>query len=162
MKGSPEIMRIAVCEDDQAIRKELLKLIKKQVPEVDITEYKSGEEMINAREDFNICFLDVEMKKISGIDIAKYIREQEENSKHRSIIIFVTGYREYMEETFDVNAFHYLVKPVDVEKFSEVFGRTCKEVYVFQEQTKKYIIVKNSGIHRKLLLKNIYYYRKWQ
>ena len=49
MKGSPEIMRIAVCEDDQAIRKELLKLIKKQVPEVDITEYKSGEEMINAR-----------------------------------------------------------------------------------------------------------------
>lgn len=113
MKGSPEIMRIAVCEDDQAIRKELLKLIKKQVPEVDITEYKSGEEMINAREDFNICFLDVEMKKISGMDIAKYIREQEENSKHRSIIIFVTGYREYMEETFDVNAFHYLVKPVD-------------------------------------------------
>ena len=109
MKGSPEIMRIAVCEDDQAIRKELLKLIKKQVPEVDITEYKSGEEMINAREHFNICFLDVEMKNISGMEIAKYIREQEENSKHRSIIIFVTGYREYMAETFDVNAFHYLV-----------------------------------------------------
>lgn len=35
----------------------------------------------------------------------------------------MTGYREYMEEAFDVNAFHYLIKPIDAEKFSEVFSR---------------------------------------
>lgn len=93
MKGSLEIMKIAVCDDDQAIRKELLYLIQKQVPEVDIAEYKSGEEMINAREDFDIYFLDVEMEKVSGMDIAKHIREQEENRGYRSIIIFVTGSR---------------------------------------------------------------------
>ena len=34
-----------------------------------------------------------------------------------------TGYREYMEDAFDVNAFHYLVKPVDEKKFHTVLHR---------------------------------------
>lgn len=62
-----------------------------------------------------------------------------------------------MEEAFDVNAFHYLVKPVDEEKFSEVFGRAWKEAFVSREREKKYIMVKSSGVQRRILLKNIYY-----
>ena len=135
-------MRIAVCDDDRAIREELSRLIQKQVPEVDIVEYQSGEELINAKGNFDIYFLDIEMGKVSGIDIARRIREQEENGRRRSIIIFVTGYREYMEAAFDVNAFHYLVKPIDEGKFSEVFSRAWKEMSVSSEQAKKYIIVK--------------------
>ncbi len=150
-------MRIAVCDDDRAIREELFRLIQKQVPEVDIMEYQSGEELINTRGNFDIYFLDIEMGEVSGMDIARSIREQEENGRQRSIIIFVTGYREYMEAAFDVNAFHYLIKPVDTEKFSEVFKRAWKEAAVFYEQEKKYIIVKSSGTQQKILLKNIYY-----
>lgn len=150
-------MRIAVCDDDREIREELFRLIQKQVPEVDIMEYQSGEELINTRGNFNIYFLDIEMGEVSGMDIARSIREQEENGRQRSIIIFVTGYREYMEAAFDVNAFHYLIKPIDTEKFSEVFKRAWKEAAVFYEQEKKYIIVKSSGTQQKILLKNIYY-----
>ena len=150
-------MRIAVCDDDRAIREELFRLIQKQVSEADIMEYQSGEELINTRGNFNIYFLDIEMGEVSGMDIARSIREQEENGRQRSIIIFVTGYREYMEAAFDVNAFHYLIKPIDAEKFSEVFKRAWKEAAVFYEQEKKYIIVKSSGTQQKILLKNIYY-----
>lgn len=150
-------MRIAVCDDDRAIREELSRLIQKQVSEVDIAEYQSGEELINAKGNFDIYFLDIEMGKVSGMDIARHIRGREENGRQRSIIIFVTGYREYMEAAFDVNAFHYLMKPIDTEKFSEVFGRAWKEAAVSYEQTKKYIIVKSSGTQKKILLKNIYY-----
>lgn len=150
-------MRIAVCDDDRAIREELSRLIQKQVSEVDIAEYQSGEELINAKGNFDIYFLDIEMGKVSGMDIARHIRGREENGRQRSIIIFVTGYREYMEAAFDVNAFHYLMKPIDTEKFSEVFGRAWKEAAVSYEQTKKYIIVKSSGTQQKILLKNIYY-----
>ena len=117
MKGSRNRMRIAVCDDDRAIREELFRLIQKQVPEADIMEYQSGEELINARGNFDIYFLDIEMGEVSGMDIARRIREQEDNGRQRSIIIFVTGYREYMEAAFDVNAFHYLIKPIDTEKF---------------------------------------------
>ena len=150
-------MRIAVCDDDRTIREELFRLIQKQVSEADIMEYQSGEELINARGNFDIYFLDIEMGEVSGMDIARRIREQEENGRQRSIIIFVTGYREYMEAAFDVNAFHYLIKPIDTEKFSEVFRRAWKEAAVFYEQEKKYIIVKSSGTQQKILLKNIYY-----
>ena len=150
-------MRIAVCDDDRAIREELFRLIQKQVSEADIMEYQSGEELINARGNFDIYFLDIEMGEVSGMDIARRIREQEDNGRQRSIIIFVTGYREYMEAAFDVNAFHYLIKPIDAEKFSEVFSRAWKEASVSCEQTKKYIMVKSSGTQQKLLLKDIYY-----
>jgi len=157
MKGSRDFMRIAVYDDDRAIREEISRLIQKQVSEADIAEYQSGEELINAKGNFDIYFLDIEMGKVSGIDIARRIREQEENGRQRSIIIFVTGYREYMEAAFDVNAFHYLIKPIDAEKFSEVFSRAWKEASVSCEQTKKYIMVKSSGTQQKLLLKDIYY-----
>ncbi len=150
-------MKIAVCDDDRAIREELSRLIQKQGLEVDIVEYPSGEELINARGNFDIYFLDIEMGKVSGMDIARRIREQEEGSRRRSIIVFVTGYREYMEAAFDVNAFHYLIKPIDTEKFSEVFNRAWKEASVSLGQAKKYIIVKSSGTQQKLFLKNIYY-----
>ena len=150
-------MRIAVCDDDQAIREELIQLIQKQVSDVDIVRYQPGEEMISAKGNFDIYFLDIEMGSVSGMDLARRIREQEEGVRQRSIIIFVTGYREYMEAAFDVNAFHYLVKPIDEGKFSEVFSRAWKEMSVSSEQAKKYIIVKSTGAQKKLLLRNIYY-----
>ena len=78
-------MRIAVCDDDRAIREELFRLIQKQVPEVDIMEYQSGEELINTRGNFNIYFLDIEMGEVSGMDIARSIREQEENGRQSGV-----------------------------------------------------------------------------
>ena len=71
-------MRIAVCDDDQAIREELIQLIQKQVSDVDIVRYQSGEEMISAKGNFDIYFLDIEMGSVSGMDLARRIREQEE------------------------------------------------------------------------------------
>lgn len=150
-------MRIAVCDDDRAIRDEISRLVKKQMPEADIAAYQSGEEMISAGEDFAISFLDIEMGKVSGMDIARHIREKEASLTQRSILIFVTGYREYMEEAFDVNAFHYLIKPIDPEKFAEVFDRARKEMSAFDEQNKKQIMVKTSGIQQKIWLRDIYY-----
>lgn len=150
-------MKIAVCDDEQTVREELSQLIQAQEPEADITVCQSGEELLSAKENFDIYFLDIAMGETSGMDTAKYIRKQEKTSGHRSILIFVTGYREYMEAAFDVNAFHYLVKPLNAEKFSEVFRRACKEVSATCQQAKKYILVKSSGIQYQLPLKNIYY-----
>ena len=62
-----------------------------------------------------------------------------------------------MEESFDVKAFHYLIKPIDPEKFAEVFDRARKEMSAFDEQNKKQIMVKTSGIQQKIWLRDIYY-----
>ncbi|MDE6846657.1 MAG: HTH domain-containing protein [Lachnospiraceae bacterium] len=67
-------------------------------------------------------------------------------------------------ECLEKNAFHYLVKPIDEEKFSEVFSRAWKDVSVFCEQEKKYIIVNTSSlsdiraVNNSLVLNNKSYY----
>lgn len=73
------------------------------------------------------------------------------------IIIFVTGYDKYMNDAFDVSAFHYLLKPVNEEKFRTVFERALKELSATEERTKKCILVKNSGVQQKVYIRDIYY-----
>ena len=108
------------------------------------------------RSSFDISFLDVEMRKVSGMDVANHIRQEEQGST-RSIIIFVTGYEKYMNSAFDVSAFHYLLKPINEEKFHIVFGRALKELSAAKGQTKQYILVRNSGAWQKIYIK---YYAK--
>ena len=151
-------MKIAICDDDRRTREQIASLIKEQEPDAKIITFVSGEDIIKSQENFVISFLDVKMEEISGIDVAKHIREeQEKRGREKSIIIFVTGYREYMEDAFDVNAFHYLVKPVDEKKFHAVFKRALKEVSAKTKQKKLSVIIKCNGMQKKLLLKDIYY-----
>ena len=151
-------MKIAVCDDDMATREHIVTLIKELIRDTAVVTFASGEEMLKAKEDFDISFLDVKMKELSGMDVAKHIRqEQEQNGSKKSIIIFVTGYEKYMNETFDVLAFHYLLKPIDEEKFRTVFRRALKELSVAEERTKRYILVKSSGVQQKVYVKDVYY-----
>lgn len=151
-------MKIAVCDDDMATREHIVTLIKEQIRDTAVVTFASGEEMLKAKEDFDISFLDVKMKELSGMDVAKHIRqEQEQNGSKKSIIIFVTGYEKYMNDAFDVLAFHYLLKPIDEEKCRTVFGRALKELSVAEERTKRYILVKSSGVQQKVYVKDVYY-----
>jgi len=151
-------MNIAVCDDDRTTREQIASLIREQEPDADVIIFETGEDMIKSQGNFAISFLDVEMKEISGIDVAKHMREeQEKRGREKSIIIFVTGYREYMEDAFDVNAFHYLVKPLDEMKFCTVFERALKEVSAKTKQKKLSVIVKHNGMQKKVLVKDIYY-----
>ncbi len=149
-------MKIAVCDDDKAAREHIVSLIKEQIQDAEIMAFGTGEEMLEVRCSFDISFLDVEMRKMSGMDVANHIRQEEEGSK-KSIIIFVTGYEKYMNSAFDVSAFHYLLKPINEEKFRNVFGRALKELYAAKEQAKRYILVRNSGAKQKIYIKDIYY-----
>ena len=85
-------MKIAVCEDERTTREQIVSLIREQAPDAEIVTFEAGEEMIKSQENFVVSFLDVEMKEVSGIDVAKHMREeQEKRGKEKSIIIFVTG-----------------------------------------------------------------------
>lgn len=106
-------MNVAVCDDEKKTREQIVAMIKEQYSDAKISCFSTAEEMIAGRGFFDICFLDIEMGSVSGIELAKRIRKEQGNSGKRSIIIFVTAFREYMEDAFDVNAFHYLVKPIN-------------------------------------------------
>lgn len=151
-------MKIAVCDDEMGMREEIARLIKMQIPKADVFLFASGEELLASERDFDILFLDIAMEKMSGMQVAEKIREQQKlQRKTKSILIFVTGYREYMETAFDVNAYHYLMKPIDENKFAAVLKRAWQEVNMRKQQEEQYIIVKSLHTKVKLFLKDIYY-----
>lgn len=113
-------MDILLCDDNASVRKFLReKLLEYQFlknADYRIREYSSGEELINeSYMGTAILFLDIEMEGINGIETAKQIRKVNSNI----IIIFLTAYKEYVFEGYKVNAFRYLLKPIDVNELIE-------------------------------------------
>ena len=78
-------MKIAVCDDDRATREHIVSLVRKQEPDAEVMTFETGEEMIKSQENFAVSFLDVEMKELSGIDVAKHIRKEQEKRGESSL-----------------------------------------------------------------------------
>ena len=113
-------MRIAVCDDDELFRIEFKSVLDKVLinAEYDIDTFSGGSSLYEAflKNPFDLVFLDIEMPGIDGITLAKRLRAVSENVQ----IVFLTSHIEYALEGYEVNALRYLVKPVDMNKLSEV------------------------------------------
>lgn len=134
-------MKIAICDDEKIICDQIEKLVKRQAPDCDTMLFGSGEELLRADNIFDILFLDIQMEGINGIEAAKILRDK----KKVSILIFITGIKEYVFDAFDVSAFHYLLKLVEEKKFSEVFARALTKVRRKKEQEEVSFFVKSKG-----------------
>lgn len=124
--------RIAVCDDEQADVSYVAGFIKKWASDravmVHVEEFFSAEAYLFQYEKpaFDILFLDIEMKAdgMNGIELAAKIRECDRAVQ----IVFVTGYMDYIAEGYDVEALHYLLKPVSEERLASVLDRAVQRV----------------------------------
>ncbi len=129
-------VKIAICDDETALRETLRRKIEKHCQNAGITcqifDFDSGESLLAlpAESVPDILFLDIQMPGKDGMQTAKELR----GKKRDIILIFVTALSEYVYEAFDVNAFHYLVKPFDDEKLYEVLDNALRQ---YAEQTEK-------------------------
>lgn len=97
--------------------------------------------------DVDTVFLDVEMPEMNGLDLAKQLRQ-----KDRDIpIVFMTAYSQFALESYEVNAFDYLLKPIDQEKVENLLKR-LKSIKPTLEPT---LFVELDGLH-KLIQNQIY------
>ncbi len=142
-------MRIAICDDEKVIREQIENLIKKCQKDSRIIQYASGEELLSAHMSFDLIFLDIYMKGLNGIDIARELRRR----KEKFVLIFVTGAKEYVFDAFDVSAFHYLLKPIEEKRFVEIFDRARaqtergkKEEQLFVKVEGRYVSVNKKQI----------------
>ena len=121
---------IAICDDEKIIIERIADLIKKQSVDCHIESFSAGSEMLAAQKHFDMIFLDIQMEGVNGIETARAVREYD----RKAVIIFVTAIKEYVFEAFDVGAFHYLLKPIDEQKFAEVFENAVRELRERQTQ----------------------------
>ncbi len=137
-------MDIAVVDDEKVIREHIREMIENQKPDCHVACFSSGEEFLNAAKAFDIVFLDIQMDGMNGIEAAKETREMNADT----VLIFITGIKEYVFEALDLYAFHYLLKPVTKQKFTEVFGQALREAGLRKMRRKKQLFIntRNKGI----------------
>ena len=122
-KEGEVLIRIAIVDDEKVIREQIKNLIEKKQTESIIDTYSSGEELLMDEKCHDIVFLDIQMDGMNGIDTARALRQKTEDT----VLIFITGVKEYVFDAFDVAAFHYLIKPIEENKFRTVYDRAVLE-----------------------------------
>lgn len=159
-----DTVKIAVCDDEKNIRAYLVSLIKKQDIECSIMEYASADEYLSDGREYDLLFLDIEMGGsgvlMDGMELARNIRGMD--TGRQPVIVFVTGYEKYVYDAFDVGAFQYLVKPVDEQKFAEVFSRAVRQILSGQiasesEKRRKKLVIPYAGGSKAIPFHDIYY-----
>lgn len=118
-------MRIAVCDDLREERARLISLLREYLTDkdttADICEYESGEALTEAFTSgaFSLVFLDIYMGGMTGVETVRRLKAIDPDCT----VIFTTTSREHGADAFDVEAFHYLVKPIDKDRLFAVLAK---------------------------------------
>lgn len=156
-------MQIAIVDDETIILKQIKEYIQEIDKELDIDTFASAKTLLDTDVKYDIIFLDIQMDDLNGLEAAKKIRKMEEDcilqtkSFRKAEIIFVTALTHYMKEAFDVNAFQYLIKPLEKERVQAIFQKVRMEhQYRFQKED-SFLFVKSGTISQKIYCNNIYF-----
>lgn len=117
------MINIAVCDDEKCMSEKIEKLVegffRKKNTDISVVEYSSGEELLKSNERIDILFLDIGMRGMDGIETARKLRE----CRFHGFLIFITVLKEMVFQSFEVQPFDYLVKPVQEEHFEKTMER---------------------------------------
>ncbi len=141
-------LHIAICDDHRTEIDYLKTLVSQWANERDfalrISTFESAESFLFAYDEdksFDILLLDIQMKAMDGVELAKQIRKDNESLQ----IIFITGYPDFMAEGYEVSALHYLLKPVDSKKLAPVLDKAQKKLNIIE---KSLLISTEGGMYR--------------
>lgn len=149
------MFKVAICDDEQPIREYLKNLTEKSM-DASVHAFADGEALLADETAYDIILLDISLNqnwdsgRLNGMDVAKKIRE-----KSDVLIIFITALKEYVFEGYDVGAFHYLLKPIDEQKFMEVMDKAIRQLD--REKSVEPLLIKLDGNYIKIPVNNIVY-----
>ncbi|MDE6739845.1 MAG: LytTR family DNA-binding domain-containing protein [Lachnospiraceae bacterium] len=153
------MLRIAICDDEtdarNALRIQLEQVLIEETEEI-VYEFSSGANAASWLEkhpgEVDLLFLDVEMKGLSGMETAEKIRTFNDDL----IIVFVTGYSDYVFDGYRVGALDYLMKPVSIQRLTDLFHRVRAKLT--REESQTFTIKNIDGTWRFKLRDILYFY----
>lgn len=137
-------MNIAICDDDSNVtnrlKNDIYSLFKSLKSDVDISVFANGMDLIetikNEEVHYDVLLLDVDMPNISGLEVAKILRESNEDL----IIIFISSHDNYVFDSFEYNPFRYIRK----NRIKEELNIALKSAYaLYKKREKRYIVIKS-------------------
>ena len=120
------MLRIGICDDAadarDALRIQLEKILNEEKEQI-VYEFSTGAGAVHWLEthpgEIDLLFLDVEMAGTNGMAAAEAVRRFDTEL----MIVFVTGYSDYVFDGYKVNALDYIIKPAKSERLLEVLRR---------------------------------------
>ena len=137
------MIKFAICDDEPIMVHEISNQLSQYMDERKITPYSvtsfsNGCALLESDCNFDIVFLDIQMDNLDGIETAKILRQR----RNRSLLIFVTVLKEYVFNAFEVEAYDYLLKPLDSEHFKRTMDRA---VSTLAQRTDKSIVIQRGS-----------------
>lgn len=125
------MLEIAICDDSvivsSDIESKLQRLAKKFAIDIEIDIFYDGNALVkhicNGNR-YDLIYLDIEMQGKNGVDAAREIRVFDK----KALIIYVTNYESFAKEAFEVSAFRFITKPINVNKFEKYFIDAKEEI----------------------------------
>ncbi len=108
-----------IADDEPLLRESLMRLLAQAWPALNVVAaVRNGRAAVESFEALqpDVCFLDVHMPGLSGIEAARFIGR-------RAHIVFVTAYDQYAVKAFDQGALDYVVKPVELPRLRDTVVR---------------------------------------
>ena len=141
-------MRVALVDDTPEELQILSDIINKELPEANIFTYPNSESFLGEWENnsYDLILLDIYMEEFHGIDVARKVRETDEDVR----IVFCTTSNEFASESYEVGANYYLQKPVSVASVQ----RMLKVIRLADYELNQFITLPDG---QKIVLRNITY-----
>ena len=149
------MINIAIVDDDirsvDRIREYLDRYSGEMTRSFNITAFSDGDMIVSGyNHQFDVIFMDVEMKFMDGISAAEEIRRVDSEV----VIIFITNMMQYAIQGYAVQAFNYLLKPVSYFAFSHCLN---KALSLRDNRKNKFALLNIKGGTARIDIKDIYF-----
>lgn len=147
-------IHIAIVEDEEKAYKTLegylLQFAKENDIRFEISYFPDSYSYLEEEQVYDLILLDIEMPGMNGMELAKKIRQKDENT----VLIFITNMIQYAIKGYEVNALDYVLKPINYSRFTSLMKRTMR---LLDRNMNDELVLKTTGGMAKIYLSSIYY-----
>ena len=149
------MIKFVICDDEPLMAQELAGHLADYMKENLITAYSvssfsDGRALLDAIDRFDVIFLDIQMEQPDGMETAKLLRRRGDHS----LLVFVTVLKELVFDAFQVEAYDYLLKPLDRARFKQTMERVLRSL---DRKTAEDIVIQRGTGCEVVLLSDIVY-----
>ena len=145
-------MKIAICDDKIVLHDDLKKHLEEYAIKRNLIlvydDYTNGYDLIASNIEYDLIFMDYQMDEIDGLETSRKLRKK----NIQTPIIFLTSFPNIVFDTFEVNAYRFLVKPIDKEKFTSAMDDFLKSI-----EESNFLLLKTEDDTKKINIDDIIY-----
>lgn len=150
-QGGNQMYQIAICDDEIQMRKFLHSAVEEANIVCRVDEFSDGVQLLGNYRGYDLLFLDIDMPVVNGMEAAREIRRKDRKAK----IIYVTAYQDYMQRSFAVHPFSFLVKPVR----KETIIKAIREAVLYSREEGKPVTLRMETVQgmEEFAVEDLYY-----